>query len=310
MKITILMVFATLLAVLSVCLVQAVLSHNKPTIQTARAKRYRVRFKKLNLIERLALPFQRAMQWLFAPRGFYGDSRLVASNIAEGTHTDSANRLTDAAITTRHLLYKKGSDADHIAVAGTTDEAIGTVDDEATAAEENVALQLLGKGPSKRMVASMAIAAGVKVYQAASGKVATTGSRCVGTALTAAAADADVIEVLDTVPAGDRITVTAVAAAGSTVADAGQLAATRVVRISSDGATKGVKLPTGAAGMIIDVINTSATAAELYAATGGTVNGLAANASVVVPASKGLRCYCTAADTWTAFDLTALATAS
>jgi hypothetical protein len=101
-----------------------------------------------------------------------------------------------------------------------------------------------------------------------------------------------------------------VAAAGTTVADAGQLGTATVVRITSDGATKGVKLPTGVAGMIIHVINTSATAAELYAASGGTVNGLAADASVVIAASTGLLCFCTAADTWTAFDMAALATAS
>jgi hypothetical protein len=103
---------------------------------------------------------------------------------------------------------------------------------------------------------------------------------------------------------------TPVAAAGSTVADAGQLGAANVVLISSDGATKGVKLGTGVSGQVIYVINTSATAAELYAASGGTVNGLSADASIVVPASKGVICICTAADTWVVFDLTARATAS
>lgn len=105
-------------------------------------------------------------------------------------------------------------------------------------------------------------------------------------------------------------TVAPVAAAGTTVADAGQLGSSSIVHITSDGATKGVKLPTGVANMMVFVINDSATAAELYAASGGTVNGLSADASVVVPASKGLLCFCTAADTWIAFDLTALATAS
>lgn len=293
--------------------------------------------------------------------------RLIATNIAEGVHVDSISRLTDAAITTRYLLYKKGTDADHIAVSGASDQPIGTVPDEADAAELWVEVALLGKGPTKKMVASEAIGAGVLVYAAASGKIATTGTQCVGVSLIAASADADILEVLDIAPqpspgiaaslydahtilyattdntpaaltiaasrivgrkatgnisamtgaetrtvmtGTDNITAATVAAAGSTVADAGQLAASAVVRITSDLATKGVKLPTGVAGMVIDVINTSGTAAELYAASGGTVNGLAADASVVVPASKGVRCFCTAADTWTAFDLTALATAS
>lgn len=108
----------------------------------------------------------------------------------------------------------------------------------------------------------------------------------------------------------DRVIATPVAAAGSTVADAGQLGSANVVTISSDGATKGVKLPTGQAGQIVTVINTTATACELYAASGGTVNGLSADASIVVPASKGVLCVCTASNTWTVYDLPAKATAS
>lgn len=105
-------------------------------------------------------------------------------------------------------------------------------------------------------------------------------------------------------------TATPVAAAGSTVADAGQLTGTLITNITSDGATKGVKLPTGVAGMMQIVINGSATACELYAASGGTVNGLSADASIVVPASKGVLCLCNAADTWVVYDLPAKATAS
>lgn len=127
-----------------------------------------------------------------------------AANIAEGIHADALTRLTDAAITTRHLLYKAGSDANHIAVAGAADLPIGAIADEATAAEENLTLLLLGKGPTKRMVASEAITAGEEVYAAASGKVQDLPTAAgtywrVGTALTAAAADGDVIEVADCV---------------------------------------------------------------------------------------------------------------
>jgi hypothetical protein len=122
----------------------------------------------------------------------------VFANIAEGTHTDNETKLTDAAITTRHLLYKIGSDANHIAVAGADDLVIGTVDDEASAAEEYVAVQLLGKGPTKRMVASEAMATtGVDVFQAASGKIALSGTRKVGVLKQTASADGDVVEVQD-----------------------------------------------------------------------------------------------------------------
>lgn len=106
-------------------------------------------------------------------------------------------------------------------------------------------------------------------------------------------------------------TVTPVAAAGSTIADAAAMGDSTITHITSDGAGKGVKLPAvTAAGVVRIVINNSSTAAELYAESTGTVNGLAANASVVVPASKGLICISTAAKTWIAFDLTAVATAS
>jgi hypothetical protein len=105
-------------------------------------------------------------------------------------------------------------------------------------------------------------------------------------------------------------TVSPVAATGSTVADAAALNVTNVNHITSDSAAKGVKLTTVAAGDWGIVINNSSTAAEFYAASGGTVNGLSANASVVIPASKGLYWVATGADTVIAFDLTAKATAS
>jgi hypothetical protein len=128
--------------------------------------------------------------------------RVRLANIAEGTHPHGVlNKLADVAITQRFLLYKVGSDIDHIAVAGATDLAIGTVDDEVATADITdtyVSLNLLGKGNgTKRMVANAAITAGARVFQAASGKVAPSGTRCVGVALMAAAADGDVIEVDD-----------------------------------------------------------------------------------------------------------------
>lgn len=358
------LIFAVV-ALLAICTLPA------PNLQRPSSRHYRgpSTFRRLagrfmlRLLEALVIPAR-----LWARFKYRKLPTCYGANVAEGRHAESVSRLTDAAITTRHLLYTVGSDADHIAVAGASDIPIGTVADEATAAEESVTLDLLGKGNTKRMIASEQISAGDVLYVAAGGKVATTGTYIVGNAITDAAADGDIVEVADAVtgsvsagmaatlfdahtilyattdntPAAltiaasrivgrkasgnisaltgaetrtvimgvDNITATPVAAAGSTVADAGQLAASAVVLISSDGATKGVKLPTGVAGMVIDVINTSSTAAELYAAAGGTVNGGSADASVVVPASKGVRCFCTAADTWLAFDMTAAASAS
>lgn len=88
------------------------------------------------------------------------------------------------------------------------------------------------------------------------------------------------------------------------------LGSANVVVISSDSASKGVLFLTGVPGDVVWVINSSSTAAVIGPATGGTINGLSANATVVVAASKGVIGLCTAADTWTVYDLTAKATAA
>ena len=128
------------------------------------------------------------------------NSLTFLANVAEGTHHGAITKLTDAAITVRHLLFKKGTDDGHVAVSGASDLPWGTIDDEAAAAEESVAVQLLGKGSAKRMVASGVINAGVAVYAAASGKVAASGTVVVGISLSAAGADNDIIEVVDVAP--------------------------------------------------------------------------------------------------------------
>lgn len=150
---------------------------------------------------------------LASRRFLFGDERLIAANTNPdnvGTHDGTISRLPDAAIATRNLLHKVGSDADHTVVCGANAVPLGTINDEATAADVTaanvyVAVDLLGKGPTKRMVASEAISAGVLVFTAASGKVsllsASAGTYyCVGTALTAASADGDIIEVADCSP--------------------------------------------------------------------------------------------------------------
>lgn len=136
--------------------------------------------------------------------GFFGalfDRGMALANIAEGTHEGSITRKTDAAVSTRYLLAKQGTDADHVAACGAAEVPLGVFTDEASAAEEYTAVELIGV--TKRtvlMVASEAIDAGEQVFTAASGKVqdTTVGANTtylVGTALTAATADGDLIEV-------------------------------------------------------------------------------------------------------------------
>jgi hypothetical protein len=105
---------------------------------------------------------------------------------------------------------------------------------------------------------------------------------------------------------------TPVAAAGAAggVAGAAALGVGNYAYVSSDGATKGVKFLTGALGDWKFVINTSSTALNLFAASGGTINGGATNAGCTIAASKGVVAFCSAADTWIVFDLAAHAGAA
>jgi len=132
------------------------------------------------------------------------ECRARAHNVGEGTHERAISKTADNAIATRYLLAKFGTDADHIDKCGAADLPLGPCVDE-PAAGDLAAVHLLGHGATKKMIASGVIAAGDRVYTDASGKVQTTPTTTgvfwlVGTALSAAAADGDVIEVHDCVP--------------------------------------------------------------------------------------------------------------
>ena len=73
-----------------------------------------------------------------------------------------------------------------------------------------------------------------------------------------------------------RLPVAAVAATGTNQATAAALAEGINVVSAADG-TKGVILPTAVAGMVIIVKNTAAGALNIYPATGGAINAVAAN---------------------------------
>ena len=128
------------------------------------------------------------------------------ANIAEGTHKHAVTRLADAAISARNLLVKIGSDAAHVALAGTSDIPLGVATDEPAAAEDATNVELLGAGDRTLLgVASAAIAAGDLVVPAANGKLRTlpTGAGTyyiVGRALGAASADGDTVEFVPAFP--------------------------------------------------------------------------------------------------------------
>jgi hypothetical protein len=95
-----------------------------------------------------------------------------------------------------------------------------------------------------------------------------------------------------------------VAAAGTTVADA-TLVTSGLQTVTAADAAKGVILPATAAvdvGSMVVVINSVAAVLKVYPATGGTINGAAANAALSQNASSVGIYFCTAADTWIAIE--------
>lgn len=150
------------------------------------------------------------------------DSRLAANtyDAAVETHASSVTRTNDSAITARHLLWAASS-ATACDLADATTPAIGTIDNTETSTGVRQSVLLLGKGDTKKMVINAAVAANEPVYQAASGKVAPTGSIMVGIALTAGSTDGDIIEVADCAPAAvlpEGVTMTATTSAADSLA--------------------------------------------------------------------------------------------
>lgn len=133
--------------------------------------------------------------------------RLAANtyDAAVETHDCAITRTNDVAITTRHLLWATGAAAGGVKLNTASLIPMGTIDNTETDTGVRQSVLLLGKGATKKMVASEAITEGEQVFGAASGKVsdlpAGAGTYyCVGTALTGASADGDIIEVADCVP--------------------------------------------------------------------------------------------------------------
>lgn len=109
--------------------------------------------------------------WVCRARGL-----TALSNIAEGIHqTGVLNFRADAALASRYLLLKRGSDDAHVAVAGASDTPIYVALDEAAAAEDPVACQAIAcAGGTIKLVTNGAgaLAAGDVLVPAAGGKVA------------------------------------------------------------------------------------------------------------------------------------------
>jgi len=131
-----------------------------------------------------------------------GSGYIAAANTydaAVDVHATKVVRTNDVAVTARHLLWAEGATPGTTAALATaTTIALGTIDniESSTAISQDV--HMLGRGPTKKMVASEAMATiNVPVYQAAAGKIALTGVLKVGVLRSVASADGSVVEVED-----------------------------------------------------------------------------------------------------------------
>lgn len=120
----------------------------------------------------------------------------------QGTHEGSITRTAEGALAA-HLVVKPGTDpAAQVELCDASSEPLGTVYDD-KADGEKVTVELPGSGCTRLCIASKAIAAGVRVYCTAGGKLTdavVTGAYLYGKSITAAAADGDEFEVLPLSP--------------------------------------------------------------------------------------------------------------
>jgi hypothetical protein len=143
-----------------------------------------------------------------AALGAWFRQEIAAANTYDAaveTHEGTITRTNDAAVTARHLLWSTGAAAGGVAVNTASTIPMGTIDNTESSTGVRQTIHLLGKGSTKKMVASEAITEGERVFGAAAGKVqdlpAGAGTYyCVGIALTGASNDGEIIEVLDCVP--------------------------------------------------------------------------------------------------------------
>lgn len=146
------------------------------------------------LLALIIAPFA-AVARAFAPAG------VDALNV-QGSHDGTITRTAEGALAA-HLLVANGTTpGTQVKVCTAALRPLGAVFD-TVADTANVTVELLTVGPTKLVIASKAIAAGVRVYATAAGKVTdavVAGAYLVGESLTAAAADGDEFEIMPLSP--------------------------------------------------------------------------------------------------------------
>jgi len=129
------------------------------------------------------------------------------ANIGEGTFaTGHKTCLPDAVTSARYLLYKTGSDADHVTLTGAGDTPLGPSDDMVVDTTIPITINLLGAAPGTlRVVTDGTVTNGAWVQAGANGQVTAGvtgnvvfGKAVIGTDTTSAASD--VISIIPIVP--------------------------------------------------------------------------------------------------------------
>jgi len=115
--------------------------------------------------------------------------------MSQNVDTNFGTFIAGAAIG-RFLRVKLSSGK--LAAAGIADKEIGTLEEDATGDLHVVRVRLRTATGTRKMIAAAAITAGADCFTAAAGKVSVSASTAflLGSALEAAAADGDIIEVL------------------------------------------------------------------------------------------------------------------
>lgn len=191
---------------------------------------------------------------MFLPATF-SDRRGVfalANAIDTGTHDGAITKVTDAAIG-RYIVVKEGATpGSTVAACGAGDLPLGVTVNEAAAAADRIPVAPLAMNGTKLLTASEAITIGDTIYTAASGKVqnepASAGTFYrIGRALSAAAADGDLIEVETHAPV-KVVVIAALTSTNGTAAGAADLAAlkTEAEKIGDDVRALGAALATAA----------------------------------------------------------------
>ena len=133
-------IIAALIAVLLAAFVVCALANARSTeTNSHHFKRHKGFQRTWRTVRKARLPdgFRRLWNFAFSPRVEFCNAEF---NI--GVHEGAITKKVDAAIATRHLLAKFGSDADHVNKCGASDIPLGPMNDEAEAAWQETLSQV------------------------------------------------------------------------------------------------------------------------------------------------------------------------